>query len=141
MRAAMGIAGSASEAWETNGGGKFDRKPSKGESAKEFARRMLKKNPNAYFYRHNVPGEDTWHGDWSEEEIAGFVEVAATHGCGDKWGLFASHIPHRVGYQCSAVYRHVIIPRGLLRDDNFKLTHGGEAQWCGGRGRGRGGGE
>ena len=33
------------------------------------------------------------------------------HGCGDKWGLFASYIPHRVGYQCSAAYRHIIIPR------------------------------
>ena len=96
VREELGIAGSAAEAWEQNGGGKFDRKPSKGESAKEFARRMLKKNPNAFFYRHNVPGEDTWHGDWSEEEIANFVQVATTHGCGDKWGLFASHIPHRV---------------------------------------------
>jgi hypothetical protein len=37
--------------------------------------------------------------------------VAVQHGCGDKWGLFASYIPHRVGYQCSAAYRHIIIPR------------------------------
>jgi hypothetical protein len=79
-------------------------------------------------------------GRYVEEEITAFVGVATAHGCGSKWGLFASHIPHRVGYQCSAVYRHVIIPRGLLRDDNFKLTHSGEAQWCGGRG-GRGGGD
>ena len=105
----------------TERGGNADRKPAKGESAKEFARRMMKKNPNAYFYRHNPPGEDAWHGDWSEDEIRNFVDVAKTHGCGDKWGLFASHVPHRVGYQCSAVYRHVIIPRGLLRDDNFVL--------------------
>lgn len=139
VREQLGIAGNATEAWEQNGGGKFDRKPSKGESAKEFARRMLKKNPNAYFYRHNPPGEDTWHGDWGEDEIQRFVEVAKKHGCGDKWGLFASWIPHRVGYQCSAAYRHVIIPRCLLRDDNFRLTQSGEAVWCGGRG-GRGGG-
>ena len=104
---------------------------------------MLKKNPNAYFYRHNPPGEDTWHGDWGDDEIDTFVEVAKKYGCGDKWGLFASHIPHRVGYQCSSVYRHVIIPRCLLRDDNFRLTQSGEAVWCGGSsgaGRGRGGG-
>ena len=77
------------------------------------------------------------------------------HGCGDKWGLFASYIPHRVGYQCSAAYRHIIIPRvrpparqrrrrsppaltprgaqGLLRDNNFLMTTGGEAVWAGGR--------
>ena len=60
----------AAEAWEQNGGGRFERKPAKGESAKEFARRMMKKNPNAYFYRHNPPGEDAWHGDWSEDETA-----------------------------------------------------------------------
>ena len=40
-----------------------------------------------------------------------FPQVAMEHGCGDKWGLFASYIPHRVGYQCSAAYRHIIIPR------------------------------
>ena len=85
------------------------------------------------------------------------------HGCGDKWGLFASYIPHRVGYQCSAAYRHIIIPRvrcfslllfsfrqrqprfplfcnsrrgaqGLLRDNHFLMTSGGEAVWAGGRG-------
>jgi len=38
-------------------------------------------------------------------------QVATAHGCGNKWGLFASHIPHRVGYQCSAAYRHILIPR------------------------------
>jgi len=87
------------EAWEAEGGGKFDRRAPKGESAKEFARSMLRKNPNAYFYRrvhrgcfalrasspwltlrpaprrHNVPGEDMWLGEWSEEEVALFVKV------------------------------------------------------------------
>jgi hypothetical protein len=71
---ALGIAGNAAEAWAEHGGGAFDRKPPKGESAKEFARGMLKKNPNAYFYRHNMPGEDTWAGDWSEE--AGLTHCA-----------------------------------------------------------------
>ena len=36
-----------------------------------------------------------------------------------------------MGYQCSAAYRQVILPRGLLRDENFKLTHSGQVQWCG----------
>ena len=103
----------------------------KGESAKEFARKMMKKNPNAFFYRHNLPGEETKQGDWSPAEIDRFVEVAKTHGCGDKWGLFASHIPGRVGYQCSAAYRQKIIPAGLLMDDNFVLSVSGCAAWVG----------
>ena len=109
----LGLASSAGEAWEAHGGGSFAKagKAGKGENAKEFARKMIRKNPNCYFYRHNAPGEDAWHGDWAEDEIDRFVNVAKEHGCGDKWGLFASYIPHRVGYQCSAVYRHVIIPR------------------------------
>ena len=95
----------AQEAWEAEGGGKFDRRVPKGESAKEFARSMLRKNPNAYFYRcvawlasrtlthrvahhccmahaappaprrHNVPGEDMWLGEWSEEEVQLFVKA------------------------------------------------------------------
>ena len=116
-----------------------------------------------------MPGEDTWQGEWGEDEVARFVAVATQHGCGDKWGLFASYIPHRVGYQCSAAYRHIIIPRvrararasvafagvgrkrgalwrggrpqGLLRDDQFRLTASGEAIYVAARGRGgRGGG-
>jgi hypothetical protein len=39
------------EAWESEGGGKFERRAPRGESAKDFARSMLRKNPNAYFYR------------------------------------------------------------------------------------------
>ena len=58
------------------------------------------------------------------------MTVAEEYGCGDKWGLFSSHIPHRVGYQCSAVYRQVIVPAGLLRDPNFKITASGMAVWA-----------
>ena len=139
VRAKLGIAEDAAAAWAAGGGGSFDRRAPKGESAKEFARAQLRKNPNAYFYRHNTPGEDTWQGEWSEEEVALFVQVALRHGAGDKWGLFASHIPHRVGYQCSAAYRHIVLPRGLLRDDHFKFTASGEAVWNSkGRKRSRG---
>ena len=131
VRAKLGIEESAEDAWVKNGGGKFDRKPAKGESAREYAQRMLYKNPNAYFYRHLVSGETQNSGDWSEAEIKHFVEVAKEHGCGDKWGLFASYIPNRVGYQCSACYRHQILPRGLLCDDNWLMTPSGEAIWNG----------
>ena len=60
-----------------------------------------------------------------------------------------------MGYQCSAAYRHIIIPRvcllvlclqlacvltrrtaqGLLRDNHFLMTSGGEAVWAGSRNR------
>eukprot|EP00871_Galdieria_phlegrea_P004384 jgi/Galph1/4947/GphlegSOOS_G3610.1 len=145
VRVALGIASSASEAWESNGGGAFSYKNPYGNfgdksgkktsthrsSAKEWARKMMFKNPNAYFYRHTYPGEEQRQGEWDEKEIELFVQIAKTYGSGDKWGLFASHIPQRVGYQCSAVYREVIIPRGLIRDPNFRMTSSGKAIYVG----------
>ncbi|GJQ13671.1 hypothetical protein GpartN1_g5462.t1 [Galdieria partita] len=145
VRRSLGIATSASEAWESNGGGRFsyrnpcghmDTKSTKKgtktrSSAKEWARKMIYKNPNAYFYRHTYPGEEQKHGEWGEDEIEHFVQVAKAYGSGDKWGLFASHIPHRVGYQCSAAYREIVIPRGLIRDPNFKMTRNGKAIYVG----------
>lgn len=44
-------------------------------------------------------------GEWTEEEHELFLSTARANGVGDKWGLFASYIPQRVGYQCSAYYR------------------------------------
>lgn len=70
-------------------------------------------------------------GDWTAEEHELFMRTATAHGVGDKWGLFASHIPQRVGYQCSAYYRESIIPRGLVLDARFKLTRGGKAVFVG----------
>ena len=67
----------------------------------------MQKNPNGYFYRHCEPGEAQAAGGWTEAEVDLFVKVAEKWGAGDKWGLFSSHIPKRVGYQCSAVYRQV----------------------------------
>ncbi|RUP43639.1 hypothetical protein BC936DRAFT_136920, partial [Jimgerdemannia flammicorona] len=61
-----GFESSASEAWDRNGGGKFSfkdplgtgnpAKGGKGPSAKIVAQMLFRKNPNAYFYRHNEPG-------------------------------------------------------------------------------------
>ena len=96
------------------------------------AKLSFKKNPNAYFYRHNEPGEEQWTGDWSESEKKLFLEVAAKYGCGDKWGLFASHIPHRVGYQCSNYYRQTILPEGLVFDPNYVFTTRGTPIYVGG---------
>jgi hypothetical protein len=60
-----------------------------------------------------------------------FLEVAREFGCGDKWGLFASHIPHRVGYQCSNYYRQIVLPQGLVFDPNYEYTSRGKPVYCG----------
>ena len=126
---ALGIARTAEEHWATNAGA--ETRPSGKESAKDFALRVMRVNPNAYFYRHNLPGEAARDGEWSPQEIDLFVAVATEHGAGNKWGLFASHIPGRVGYACSSLYRKHCIPNGLLMDDNFRLDERGEAVWVG----------
>ena len=125
----LGISKSKDEHWQNNAN--CPKKPNGKESAKNFALRMMTVKPNAYFYRHNLPGETNWTGSWSDVEIENFVNVAKQFGCGDKWGLFASHIPHRVGYACSQLYRNQIIPKGLLLDDNFRVDPYGEAVWVG----------
>ncbi|KAF9113500.1 hypothetical protein BGX27_001454 [Mortierella sp. AM989] len=69
-----GFEKSAQEAWEANGGGAFSFKDPLGlndeavssrsksskkpkHDAKMVAKAMFKKNPNAFFYRHNEPGQ------------------------------------------------------------------------------------
>ncbi|KAG0187694.1 hypothetical protein DFQ28_005968 [Apophysomyces sp. BC1034] len=131
---------SATEAWEKNGGGKFSFKDPSGTgkkktgsrtSAKAISQMMFKKNPNMYFYRHNEPGVEQWTGDWTPEEKEVFLKVAREHGCGDKWGVFASYIPHRVGYQCSNFYRSEILPAGLIFDKNYEYTPSGRPIYVG----------
>lgn len=70
-------------------------------------------------------------GDWSEEEHNLFMQTAKAHGVGDKWGLFASYIPNRVGYQCSAYYRDVIVPSCRILDERFRLSASGKASFTG----------
>lgn len=55
------IGANATEAWESNGGGKFSYKNPTGKGKKsgpikEVARKLLRKNPNMYFYRIPEPG-------------------------------------------------------------------------------------
>ncbi|KAF9939869.1 hypothetical protein BGZ65_009112 [Modicella reniformis] len=143
-----GFEKSAQEAWEANGGGIFSFKDPLGangstgtsksksygrqrQEAREVSKAMFKKNPNAYFYRHNEPGQEQWTGDWTEEEGVLFLKVVKENGCGDKWGLFASYIPHRVGYQCSNYYRQVVLPQGLVFDSNYEYTSRGKPIYCG----------
>ena len=61
------------------------------------------------------------------------MDTVKAYGAGDKWGLFASYIPQRVGYQCSMYYREVVIPQCLVLDDRFRLTRSGKAMYVGAR--------
>lgn len=70
-------------------------------------------------------------GEWTEEEHQLFLQTARQHGVGDKWGLFATYIPQRVGYQCSAYYRDVVVAQGLVLDKRFRMTMGGKAVFVG----------
>ena len=100
--------------------------------ARALAATKLRENPNSFFYRHVEPGQQQAHGEWTVEELGLFLEAARRHGVGDRWGLFSSWIPQRVGYQASAFYRDVVIPRGLVVDSRFRMTRTGRALFVGG---------
>ncbi|KXZ52316.1 hypothetical protein GPECTOR_10g948 [Gonium pectorale] len=138
----FGLASSADEAWAQGGGGAFKRKITKADvpehlrakgwsTAKAFAASQLHKNPNAYFYRHVAPGNAQAQGEWTQEEHELFLATARKWGVGDKWGLFASYIPNRVGYQCSQYYTQVIIPSGIVIDPRFRMDSWGDAVFTG----------
>ena len=76
------------------------------------------------------PGEEQWSSEWTEEEEVLFLDTVKQNGCGDKWGLFASYIPHRVGYQCSAFYR-TLLARGLIFDPHYRMNDNGVAVYVG----------
>lgn len=77
---------------------------------------QLQNNPNGFFYRHVLPGEEKRNGPWSEEEKLKFIEVLkqepieSTH-----WGLLARKIPGRVGYQCNAFFKKLVASGELQR--------------------------
>jgi hypothetical protein len=84
-------------------------------SAKRQSFSAMKTNPNAYFYRHVAPGQAQQTGPWSEREKRLFLEAVRVHPpSGGQWGLFARHIPGRVGYQCRNFY-HRLLETGELR--------------------------
>ena len=76
-------------------------------AARIRAYKLIDKNPNAYYYRFNAPGDIQNNGKWSPEEQELFYKRMAEVGVSGKWGLFAMTIPGRVGYQCSNFYRYV----------------------------------
>jgi len=100
--------------------------------ARALAATKLKLNPNSFFYRHVEPGQQQANGEWTREEFDLFLKTAKKHGVGDRWGLFSSWIPQRVGYQASAFYRDVVIPSGAVVDARFMMTRNGRALFVGG---------
>lgn len=136
------IASCANAAWEQGGRGRFSQKmekkslpahlKAKGWSdARVHAATQLKNNPNTYFYRHVEQGQQQAHNEWTEEEHQAFLETARQFGVGDRWGLFSTFVPQRVGYQCSAYYRDVVLPSGLVIDPRFKFSREGKAHFVG----------
>ena len=70
---------------------------------------QMEANPNAFFYRHVLPDEERKNGPWTEEEKELFLKVLEEHPPEmGHWGLFARHIPGRVGYQCNAFYKKLV---------------------------------
>ena len=66
-------------------------------------------NPNAFFYRHVLPGEERKNGPWSEDEKMLFLKNLKEHPPeSGHWGLFARNIPGRVGYQCNAYFKKLV---------------------------------
>lgn len=88
-------------------------------TAKRTAYETMESNPNAYFYRHVAPGQRKRNGAWDEDEKQLFLKVMKIHPPSQgKWGLFAQHIPGRVGYQCRNFY-HRLLESGELTGDEI----------------------
>ncbi|KAK8893957.1 hypothetical protein M9Y10_022386 [Tritrichomonas musculus] len=69
----------------------------------------LDDNPNTFFYRHVMPGEEIKKGPWSEDEKTLFLKALKEHPpIKGHWGLFSRYIPTRVGYQCNAFYKKLV---------------------------------
>jgi hypothetical protein len=70
---------------------------------------LMDSNPNTFFYRNVAPGETHRTGAWTPEEKRLFLEAFERDPpLAETWGLFAAHIPGRVGYQCRHFYRCLV---------------------------------
>ncbi|KAK9767379.1 hypothetical protein K7432_002864 [Basidiobolus ranarum] len=92
------------------------------------AYRMIDKNPNAYYYRFNAPGEEQRTGQWSPAEQKLFHARLKEIGANGQWGIFSMTISGRVGYQCSNYYRH-LIETSKIHDPNYVLDEKGKAHF------------
>jgi hypothetical protein len=85
-------------------------------------------NPNAYYYRFNDPGEEQRNGKWTDDEKRLFFKRMAENGVNGQWGMFAKHIPGRVGYQCANFYRQ-LIENGEIVDERYVIDEDGKAHF------------
>lgn len=84
--------------------------------AKRQAYDAMETNPNAFYYRHVAPGETKKTGPWDDSEKELFLKAMKMHPPSQgKWGIFAQHIPGRVGYQCRNFY-HRLLKSGELEE-------------------------
>merc|ERR1719320_1839006 len=94
--------------------------------ARRKAYKAIEKNPNAYHYRFNKPGETQAKGAWTADEHKRFMEVLLEKGANTYWGIFSINIKGRVGYQCSNYYR-LLVKHIKIWDPNYwydgKLLH------------------
>jgi len=90
--------------------------------ARKKAFKAIDKNPNAYHYRFNKPGEPHATGAWTREEHTKFMKLLLEKGANNSWGIFSKGIPGRVGYQCSNYYRQ-LVKHYKIWDPNY---------WCDG---------
>jgi hypothetical protein len=81
------------------------------------------KNPNAYYYRFNEPGETQKNGKWSDEEKKLFLDKLKANPVDGQWGVFSREIPGRVGYQCANFYR-MLLEQGELTDPRYVISRG-----------------
>jgi len=96
--------------------------------ARVKAYKLKDKNPNAYYYRFNDPGEAQKNGKWTREEVQLFYNRMEEVGVDGQWGIFSRTIPGRVGYQCSNYYRF-LIETGRVRDVNYEIDEKGKAHY------------
>eukprot|EP01119_Soliformovum_irregulare_P007338 TRINITY_DN19741_c0_g1_i1.p1 TRINITY_DN19741_c0_g1~~TRINITY_DN19741_c0_g1_i1.p1 ORF type:complete len:466 (-),score=128.44 TRINITY_DN19741_c0_g1_i1:974-2221(-) len=96
--------------------------------ARMNAYKMREKNPNSYYYRFNDPGEPQRNGKWTDKEVKMFYDRMKEVGVDGNWGIFATKIPGRVGYQCSNFYRG-LIESGAIVDPNYVLDEKGKAHY------------
>jgi hypothetical protein len=90
---------------------------------KQLAWQQMSENPNAFYYRHRLPDEEKRNGAWDAEEKRRFIEEAKKYPTGiSQWGLFARNIPGRVGYQCNAFYKKLVLSGEILLPDGLEIA-------------------
>eukprot|EP01087_Luapelamoeba_hula_P024619 TRINITY_DN9446_c0_g1_i1.p1 TRINITY_DN9446_c0_g1~~TRINITY_DN9446_c0_g1_i1.p1 ORF type:complete len:662 (+),score=151.67 TRINITY_DN9446_c0_g1_i1:3-1988(+) len=97
-------------------------------AARIRAFKLIKTNPNAYYYRFNDPGVTQKNGPWAKEEKELFFKRRDEIGVNGQWGIFSMVIPGRVGYQCSNFYRH-LVETGKVIDENYVIDAKGKAHF------------